>query len=81
LREIAEETVNLDTLRNSVVQGLQKHVEVDEPEEDEIDVLATRDLALDTGAGALDEDLIEDGLTIQDDAADIENEPGSFDEE
>ncbi len=81
LREIAEETVNLDTLRNSVVQGLQKHVEVDEPEEDEIDVLATRELALDVGAGALDEDLIEDGLTIQDDAADIENEPGSFDEE
>lgn len=81
LREIAEETVNLDNLKNAVVQGLQKHVEVDEPEEDEIDVLATRELALDAGAGVLDEDLLEDGLTIQDDAADIESEPGTFDEE
>ncbi|PKU23098.1 DNA-directed RNA polymerase subunit omega [Telmatospirillum siberiense] len=81
LREIADETVNLDTLRNSLVQGLQKHVEVDEPEEDEIDVLATRELALDAGAGAIDEDMLEEGgLSIHEDGADIE-EPGNFDDE
>jgi DNA-directed RNA polymerase subunit omega len=34
LREIADETVQLDHLSNSLVQGLQKHVEVDEPEEE-----------------------------------------------
>jgi DNA-directed RNA polymerase subunit omega len=34
LREIADETVSLDHLRTSVVRGMQKHVEVDEPEED-----------------------------------------------
>jgi DNA-directed RNA polymerase subunit omega len=34
LREIADETVELDGLRTSLVQGLQKHVEVDEPEEE-----------------------------------------------
>ncbi len=34
LREIAEETVELDVLRTSLIQGLQKHVEVDEPEEE-----------------------------------------------
>lgn len=34
LREIAEETVELDGLRTSLIQGLQKHVEVDEPEEE-----------------------------------------------
>jgi len=34
LREIADETVNLDGLSTSLVQGLQKHVEVDEPEEE-----------------------------------------------
>jgi DNA-directed RNA polymerase subunit omega len=79
LREIAEETVNLESLKNTVVQGLQKHVEVDEPEEDEIDVLATSELVL--GAGALDEELIEDGLSIHDDAADFENDPGAIDEE
>jgi DNA-directed RNA polymerase subunit omega len=81
LREIAEETVNLDNLKNAVVQGLQKHVEVDEPEEDEIDVLATRELAMDVGDAVLDEDMIEDGLTIHDDAADFDNEPGAIEEE
>ncbi|MBV9860078.1 MAG: DNA-directed RNA polymerase subunit omega [Alphaproteobacteria bacterium] len=33
LREIADETVGLDHLRDSVVRGMQKHVEIDEPEE------------------------------------------------
>ena len=33
LREIAEETVALDHLRDSLVRGMQKHVEIDEPEE------------------------------------------------
>lgn len=34
LREIAEETIPLDALRDGLVRGLQKHVENDEPEED-----------------------------------------------
>lgn len=34
LREIADETVPLEGLRSALVQGLQKHVEVDEPEEE-----------------------------------------------
>ena len=34
LREIADGTVNTDDLSNSVVTGLQKHVENDEPEEE-----------------------------------------------
>jgi DNA-directed RNA polymerase subunit omega len=34
LREIADSTVNTDELSNSVVVGLQKHVENDEPEEE-----------------------------------------------
>ena len=34
LREIADATVNTDELSNSVVTGLQKHVENDEPEEE-----------------------------------------------
>ena len=34
LREIADGTVNTDDLANSVVTGLQKHVENDEPEEE-----------------------------------------------
>jgi len=34
LREIADGTVNTDALSESVVTGLQKHVENDEPEEE-----------------------------------------------
>ena len=34
LREIADETIDLGTLAESLVQGMQKHVETDEPEED-----------------------------------------------
>jgi len=41
LREIAEETIEVDHLRTVVVRGMQKHVEVDEPEE-------THELELDT---------------------------------
>ena len=33
LREIAEETISLDHLKGSVVRGMQKLVEIDEPEE------------------------------------------------
>jgi DNA-directed RNA polymerase subunit omega len=33
LREIAEETIQLDHLEESLVRGMQKHVEIDEPEE------------------------------------------------
>ena len=39
LREIAEKAVNLEDLRTSLVRGLQKHVEVDEPEEDDMAAL------------------------------------------
>ena len=35
LREIAEETVDIEELRDALVKGLQKHVEIDEPEDDD----------------------------------------------
>ncbi|MBV41186.1 MAG: DNA-directed RNA polymerase subunit omega [Rhodospirillaceae bacterium] len=37
LREIAEETIAADTLRDNVIQTMQRHVEVDEPEEDDME--------------------------------------------
>lgn len=37
LREIAEKTVGLEELNDSLIQGMQKHVEIDEPEEDQPD--------------------------------------------
>ena len=41
LREIAEEKAIPEDLFNSLVQGLQRHVEVDEPEEDGFDAMAS----------------------------------------
>jgi len=43
LREIAEETVGDDALREALVRGLQRHAEVDEPE-DEAAAMAEGDL-------------------------------------
>lgn len=40
LREIAEETVSFAELEDSLIKGMQKHVEIDEPEEDNVDMLA-----------------------------------------
>jgi DNA-directed RNA polymerase subunit omega len=34
LREIADDAIDLGHLNNALIQGLQKHVEVDEPEEE-----------------------------------------------
>lgn len=40
LREIAEDKVVPTELYNGLIQGLQRHVEVDEPEEDGFDAMA-----------------------------------------
>lgn len=46
LREIAEETIDLREIENALIKGLQKHVEMDEPEEDDMDFAAIQqDLA------------------------------------
>jgi DNA-directed RNA polymerase subunit omega len=39
LREIGDGEINLDELHTSLIQGLQKHVEIDEPEEDNMAAL------------------------------------------
>ncbi len=65
LREIADETVSLEVLKNSLVQGLQKHVENDLPEDDNLEGLAAADMALDVGEANIDEEVAEDGLTVE----------------
>ena len=37
LREIAEETVDIDELNDALIRGMQRHVEIDEPEEEQQD--------------------------------------------
>lgn len=86
LREIADETVSFEGLRNELVQGLQKHVEPDEPEEEEIDVLAGRELEL-KGSVINEGEMAEGGMSIEgdeeegDDEPEAEIEPGAVAEE
>jgi DNA-directed RNA polymerase subunit omega len=40
LREIADETIGLDELRNALIKGHQKVVEPDEPEDDIVELMA-----------------------------------------
>ena len=39
LREIAEDKLNLEEIEGSLVKSLQKHIESDEPDEEEMDLL------------------------------------------
>jgi DNA-directed RNA polymerase subunit omega len=43
LREIAEEMLDLEEIEESLVKGLQKYVEPDEPDEAEMDLLSAGD--------------------------------------
>lgn len=52
LREIAEETVDPAELSESIILGLQRHVEVEEPEDDDMALLMARE-----GLTALPEDM------------------------
>ena len=76
LREIADETIGLLQLKDALVRGMQKHVEIDEPEE-------THELEVDPatfGVAAIGEDeadeadlaLGEDDIEVPDEALDEE---------
>src|SRR3954463_9639740 len=65
LREIADETIDLPTLKNALIKGLQKTVASDEPEEEIVDFLASeQELLRDRGPaeeGSDEMSLIEEG--------------------
>ena len=62
LREIAETTVDIEGLQESLIKGLQKHVEVDLPEDDDLENLIGQD-----ARGAADDD--RSGVQLSDDDA------------
>ena len=83
LREIADETIQLQHLKDSLIRGMQKHVEMDEPEEApelEQTLFGIADPAgpvvseNETDEEAVEEELEEDLLDIEDEAADLEEE-------
>ncbi len=73
LREIADETIGLELVKNSLIKGMQKHVEVDEPEEDKDLDVETQTWPVDqppaegeelAEEAAEDEELSEDELSV-----------------
>ena len=60
LREIADKTVELENLNDSIVQGLQKHVEMDEAEEEAVEF----DLS-DMAIGAEGTGLVTEALAVE----------------
>lgn len=77
LREIADDTVGIDNLQNALVQGLQKHVEADEPEAEEMEAFMPEgDLAFENIAS--EEEAIEDGLSVSEEGVDFDIEGGAL---
>ena len=90
LREIADETIELDHLQDSLVRGMQKHVEMDEPEEAPELEQSLFGIADPTGPvigedeideEAVEEELEEDLLAVEDeDEVGLSEEPAVEDE-
>jgi DNA-directed RNA polymerase subunit omega len=80
LREIADDTVPVDKLQDSLIRGMQKHVEIDEPEETielEPSLFGVAEEALGVPGDDIEEvdeeatdeeELAEDMLTVEDEA-------------
>src|SRR5580704_11407074 len=93
LREIADDTVPLDKLQDSLISGMQKHVEIDEPEETielEPNVFGVAEEALGVpgdeieeieGEACEEEELAADMLTVEDGTVFAEASPEADPEE
>ena len=75
LREIAEETTDLGNLGESLIQSMQKHVEIDEPEEDapEFDVPSIPGLEIGSSEA---EEMVPDALAVENEDGEEEPEAG-----
>ncbi len=74
LREIADETVQLDELKEDLIKSLQRHVEQDEPEDDLVDDMAIRqELAGEGGAGDDEIEALTKTMSIDDGASDSDS--------
>ena len=66
LREIAEGTIQLPELENGLIRGLQKVVETEEPESDELDALGMQQqIALPTDEASFAAEIGEDSLRME----------------
>ena len=80
LREIADETVSIEELQKSLVMGLQKYVEVEEPEEEELEIMAAEKELADLDeqfTGLLPQGELEDNMQVHggdDDLLDLDGD-------
>lgn len=75
LREIAEKTVDLKDLEESLIRSMQRHVEQDEPEDDIVDGDAIRqELSGDMSMGDDDIAQLAKTMSIDDGAADADED-------
>ncbi|MBO5442168.1 MAG: DNA-directed RNA polymerase subunit omega [Alphaproteobacteria bacterium] len=75
LREIADETVSIEELQKSLVMGLQKYVEVEEPEEEELEIMAAEKELADLDeqfSGLLLDSEMSDTMQVHDDDDNLE---------
>lgn len=75
LREIAEETVGLDVLEESLIQGLQKNVDVDEPMDEAEELLAVEEALGNMAASEAAGEVAEDSETAAPVTGGFEDEP------
>lgn len=82
LREIAEEKVSIEELQKSLVMGLQKYVEVEEPEEEELEIMAAEKELVDLDEqfnGLLLDNELNDNMQVVDEDNNLDLEAESDD--
>jgi DNA-directed RNA polymerase subunit omega len=75
LREIADETVVIEELSNSLIESMQRHVEVDEPEEDPLDLEKSEASAEASNAADTSSQVAEEGPPDTEGTPDAGEEP------
>ncbi len=76
LREIADNTVNIEDLQRSLVMGLQKYVEVEEPEEEELEIMAAEKELVDLDeqfSGLLLDSDVSDSMQVVDEEGEVDD--------
>ena len=83
LREIAEGTVSIEELQRSLVMGLQQYVEVEEPEEEEMEIMAAEKELADLDeqfSGVLLDNEMSDAMQVRDEDIDLDAEVEATDD-
>jgi DNA-directed RNA polymerase subunit omega len=70
LREIADQTISLDDLQENLIQGLQKHLQSDEPDEELLGLMVEEN----SYAGEPAHQLEIEGLALDDETSDDDEE-------